>query len=78
MDSGKVAGQCETHSRHAICSADTAFFVSARFNRFVQNEVANISSMEIFICGRPLCLSRKLYFIAVERDGSQFRAEFDD
>ena len=25
MDSGKVAEECETHSRHAICSPDTAF-----------------------------------------------------
>lgn len=37
MDSGKVAAECETHRRHAICSADTAGFVSARFSRFVQN-----------------------------------------
>lgn len=34
-------------------------FVSARFNRFVQNGVANIFSMEIFICGWPRCLSRE-------------------
>lgn len=25
MDSGKVTEECETHSRHAICSPDTAF-----------------------------------------------------
>lgn len=25
MDRGKVAEECETHSRHAICSPDTAF-----------------------------------------------------
>lgn len=25
MDSGKVADECETHSRHAVCSLDTAF-----------------------------------------------------
>lgn len=46
MDSGKVAAECETHRRHAICSPDTAVFVSVRFSRFVQNEVANIFPCE--------------------------------
>lgn len=59
MDSGKVAEERETHSRHAICSPDTAFFVSARFNRFGQNEVANSFSVDIFLCGRPCCLNRE-------------------
>lgn len=48
MDSGKVAAECETHRRHAICSLDTAVFVSVRFSRFVQNEVANIFACENF------------------------------
>lgn len=47
MDRGKVAEACESHSLHAMCSPDTAFFVSVRFNRFVQNAAANSSSMEV-------------------------------
>lgn len=49
MDRGKVAEVCETHSLHAICSPDTAFFVSVRFNRFAPNAAANSSSMGISI-----------------------------
>lgn len=61
MDRGKVAEVCETHSLHAICSPDTAFFVSVRFNRFAQNAAANSSSMEISI----RALSPKLGVIKV-------------
>lgn len=67
MDSGKVAAECETHRRHAICSADTAVFVSARFSRFVQNEVANIFPCEnIHMQTTSRLIGRKLYSTAVE------------
>lgn len=33
MDSGKVAGQCETHSRHAICSPVYCLFCFCPFQQ---------------------------------------------
>lgn len=69
MDSGKVAVECETHRRHAICSPDTAVFVSARFSRFVQNEVANIFPCEnIHMRATFQRTGRKSYFTVMDSD----------
>ena len=38
MDSGKVAEECETHSRHAICSPDTAFLFLLVLTDLVKTE----------------------------------------